>query len=752
MQDSGLDLSHLDRLLGDVLLEGEIARTPRAAVYRVRTGGGDGRPLALKVALQPGATPKTSRASATRCACSRRPATRTSSRSTTSASCPGTSRSSPWSCWRPDGSPSGSAGAAGSLLRRGPPGRGRPRPHPPPGRGPHGHQARPTWGSDVRSCRLSRSSTSASPSESRGPLDRRIRGTLAYTAPEVLLQDSYDHRADLYSLGMTLFELATGVLPSAGRGRHGGDPLPPGGGAARPPRAAARHAAGARRASSRGCSSANPADRYASAGRLLADLGGGRGRPGRRPRRSSFSEGTVLASRLVGRDEVLGRLRSRSGRGGGGTGRGAADRGRGGGGQEPAAARVPAARRDRGGAGRAAAREAGRARAAPRAVPRGPERLGDRGAGPARRTPAGESVPRERYRLYQEIAPALSAGARTGPPMVLLLDDLHLAGPESEELLAYLGRGAARRAGAGGGGPASGRGRRAPGEADGTRCRTSSCLRRSTAPRPPSWSTPRLGTAGLPASFYAWVHERTRGCRARSSSSCGSLVDDRCCSTATASGSRPLPALARWASPPGRPRRPRLAAARGAARPPSARCWRPRRSIAEPFSLGPARRAPGRGSAGGLRAALRPGRAGYLERLREAGGVRLPLRPAAGSARRSTPAWTPSGGPRSTAAWPSCWKSGCGRASPGLAAAVAEHFWRGGERARSLPYLLRAAEEATRRLRLRPGRRRSTAAPPRPPPKRATRRPMARGPRRARPRRWRRRAPSRAPCGSTRTC
>ena len=54
----------------------------------------------------------------------------------------------------------------------------------------------------------------------RGPIDRRIRGTLAYTAPEILLQDSYDHRADLYSLGMTLFELATGVLPSAGEDRE----------------------------------------------------------------------------------------------------------------------------------------------------------------------------------------------------------------------------------------------------------------------------------------------------------------------------------------------------------------------------------------------------------------------------------------------------------------------------------------------------------------------------------------------------
>src|SRR5687767_6049377 len=53
MRELGLDLSHLDRLLGDVLLEGEIARTPQAAVFRIRTGGNGGRPLALKVARHP---------------------------------------------------------------------------------------------------------------------------------------------------------------------------------------------------------------------------------------------------------------------------------------------------------------------------------------------------------------------------------------------------------------------------------------------------------------------------------------------------------------------------------------------------------------------------------------------------------------------------------------------------------------------------------------------------------------------------
>ena len=48
------DLGDLERLLGDLVVEGEIARTARAAVYRVRMGGEDGdRPLALKVALQP---------------------------------------------------------------------------------------------------------------------------------------------------------------------------------------------------------------------------------------------------------------------------------------------------------------------------------------------------------------------------------------------------------------------------------------------------------------------------------------------------------------------------------------------------------------------------------------------------------------------------------------------------------------------------------------------------------------------------
>jgi Nif-specific regulatory protein len=47
-------------------------------------------------------------------------------------------------------------------------------------------------------------------------LDRKIRGTLHYMAPEVLRQDQIDVRADLYGLGMTLYETVTGALPTFG--------------------------------------------------------------------------------------------------------------------------------------------------------------------------------------------------------------------------------------------------------------------------------------------------------------------------------------------------------------------------------------------------------------------------------------------------------------------------------------------------------------------------------------------------------
>ncbi|HEX6098978.1 MAG TPA: sigma 54-interacting transcriptional regulator [Thermoanaerobaculia bacterium] len=53
--------------------------------------------------------------------------------------------------------------------------------------------------------------------ESHQVFDRQIRGTLQYMAPEVLKQDRVDSRADLYALGMTLYETVTGALPGYGR-------------------------------------------------------------------------------------------------------------------------------------------------------------------------------------------------------------------------------------------------------------------------------------------------------------------------------------------------------------------------------------------------------------------------------------------------------------------------------------------------------------------------------------------------------
>ncbi|HYM59338.1 MAG TPA: sigma 54-interacting transcriptional regulator [Thermoanaerobaculia bacterium] len=53
--------------------------------------------------------------------------------------------------------------------------------------------------------------------ESRQVLDRQIRGTLQYMAPEMLRQDRVDSRADLYAFGMTLYETVTGALPGYGK-------------------------------------------------------------------------------------------------------------------------------------------------------------------------------------------------------------------------------------------------------------------------------------------------------------------------------------------------------------------------------------------------------------------------------------------------------------------------------------------------------------------------------------------------------
>src|SRR6185436_7017897 len=216
MHEPGLDLSLLDRLLGDVLLEGEIARTVQTAVYRVRTGTSNGCPRALKVALRPGDPEDLARF-------------QHEVRLLSEARHPNVVEVYDFGVLPGQFPFLTMELLAGADLQ---------------------HRVQADWEAfysvalqaaaglahihrhgivhlDVKPANLGlveREDGSLGlkildfglAQNVRGPLDRRIRGTLAYVAPEVLLQDRYDHRADLYSLGMTLFQLATGVLPSAG--------------------------------------------------------------------------------------------------------------------------------------------------------------------------------------------------------------------------------------------------------------------------------------------------------------------------------------------------------------------------------------------------------------------------------------------------------------------------------------------------------------------------------------------------------
>jgi Nif-specific regulatory protein len=697
MQDPGLDLSQLDRLLGDVLLEGEIARTSRTAVYRVRTGAADGRPLALKVALQSSDPEDLARF-------------RHEVRLLSEARHPNVVEVYDFGVL-PGDFPFLTmellAGGVAERLR---------------GRGWRGWDAifdvaiqaaaglahihrQGVVHMDLKPANLGLTEDFrlkildfGLAHEARGPLDRRIRGTLAYTAPEVLLQDDYDHRADLYSLGMTLFELATGVLPSqigdemdAVRFHLEGevpDPLQ-----ARPdmPPELARIL---QRLLQR-----DPADRYASAGRLLADLGQAAGRPLDTTAAAalSFSEGKVLASRLVGRDEVLGRLRSNLTEAAAGQGGAVLIEGREGVGKSRLLrefrlfASIEGAR---------IARSSPSEGMAEHAQPLAPfldalESLGIEVRTPGADARPGETDRRERFRLYQEISHGLSlaAGASeaagSGRPIILLLDDLHLAGKESEELLTYLGEDlrssrvlvvAARRSED-----------PVPKEADGSvqhiallpldRAATAQLVDAS------------LGTKNLPASFYGWIYDNTQGSPAEAQQILRQLVDDQVLQYRDGDWKPSIPALSRWASSP--EWRDAQGWRRFTALPvPEREVLEAAAVVAEPFPLALLAALLGEDPQAVYERLDALVAQGYLERLRETGGVhyqvaRQPFRQTLYSTldpeRRVLLHRSLAG----------LLEGRLRQGETGLVTAVAEHFWRGGERSRSLPYLTWAAEEAT---------------------------------------------------------
>ena len=437
---AGPDLARLEKHLGDLAVETEIARTTRAAVFRVRLGRRDDRPVALKIALQPSDRDDLARF-------------RHEARLLSEVRHPNVIEvhevgvldgGFPFLVmdlvepFRPPDAPDAETlydvaiqAAAGLAhihhhrvvhldVKPGNFGVS-------PGGGPEGGRLR------ILDFGLAQTLL--------GPLDRSIRGTLAYTAPEVLLQDRFDHRADLYSLGLTLFEIATGTLPSAGGDREailhhlGGE---------RPDLAAARPdlpaelAAIVDRLLRR-----DPRERFASAGRLLEALGRAAGRE-IDPGELTLGTGGVLASRLIGRGEAVERLTAEleaTRRGEGltlvvegpeGSGKSRLLR------EFRLLASIEGARVE---LGRASA-DGGR--------PLQPfleilDRLGlEIGTGAAEAPTGAPGDPRARFRTFREIARKLEEASRArlagedGGPLVLLIEDLHLAGRESRELLAFL--------------------------------------------------------------------------------------------------------------------------------------------------------------------------------------------------------------------------------------------------------------------------------------------------------------------------
>jgi Nif-specific regulatory protein len=519
----------------------------------------------------------------------------------------------------------------------------------------------------------------------RGPLDRRIRGTLAYVAPEVLLQDRYDHRADLYSLGMTLFQLATGVLPSAGNDAaairfhlqaEAPDPL------AYRPDMPAQLASILRRLLAR-----DPQGRFPSAGRLLLELADVAGRDVD-PASMALGEGRVLASRMVGRDDLVDTLRvalARAGRGepqvvvvegGEGVGKSRLLR---------EFRLVAAMQGARVGIGRAVA-----TRPEPLRAVRGALRhLGLELEELQRMLGPGEQG--ERHRLYGRLGDELREAAMEGGPLVLLLEDLHLAGPETHELLGYAAHelGEARlmivatRRPADAGEP----------EAEGWP-EDGAVHRLMLQPLQPAFTRElvdaSLGTEGLPAPLYEWLHDRAEGNPARVQQLLHHLIEERVLRFRQGEWKPSLPSLARLAAPErlqvlDRERLATLPVEDLAVLEAMAVVGEPMhwRRLAELLRVEPS-------ALYAIVAGL--GAKGFLEPTPEGAGVYGFAQPAL--ARAVYESLTAERRRDLHRQWAELLAQRQSQGEPELVAAVAEHYWAGGDRAASLPYLLEGAERA----------------------------------------------------------
>ncbi len=699
---AGPDLAHLERLLGDFEIEGKLARTSRAAIYRVRLGARGTRPLALKVALEPSATDDLARF-------------QHEARLLSEIRHPGVVEvyevgvlpgdypflvmelvspyvPSPEPDWEEiyDLAIQAAAGLAhihhhrvvhldvkpSNLGLAEDPGGG---------------------GSGGRLLRILDFGLAQGLVE---PLDRRIRGTLAYTAPEVLLQDAYDHRADLYSLGLTLLELATGTLPSAGSDReailfHLSGEVPD-------PRRLRPGFPEPLAAILERLLQKDPRDRYPSAARLLEELGRAAGRP-IAPGELALGPGGVLASRLVGREAALERLLSELAAARGGAARTLWVEGPAGVGKSRLLREfrlLAAVQGARVGFGRA---EVERSRPlAPVLVALA--QLGIDLEPPAAGAPAGPrntlhlTDEQERFRLYREVSRRLAerAGedAGEGKPLVLVLEDLHLAGREASELASFLAVDL-------GPVPVLVVASRAPAPDTPAETAGASALAPVLALEPLDFeAVGRLVDASLgvehagslPRGFYDWIHEASAGRPGPVQQLLRHLIDEDALVFRSGEWKPRRSALARLAAPPGAEAldRQRLAALA----PREVRLLEAAAVFGRPFRLATLARLLGEGAESLFPSLSGLLEEGFLERFEEPGrgevyavaGERLRdgVYAALESARRVELHGALAGllGERHAAG------------EPGLAAPLAEHLWRAGRRAEALPCLLEAAEHA----------------------------------------------------------
>ena len=306
------------------------------------------------------------------------------------------------------------------------------------------------------------------------------------------------------------------------------------------------------------------------------------------------------------------------------------------------------------------------------------------------------------HRLYGRLGDELREAALEGGPLVLLLEDLHLAGPETRELLGY-----------------------AASELSGARLMIVATRRPADVGEPEAEGWPEdgavhrlllqplgpeltrelvdasLGTDGLPAPLYEWIHERSEGNPARVQQLLHHLIEERVLRFRQGEWKPSLPSLARLAAPEqlqvlDRERLATLPVEELAVLEAMAVVGEPThwRRLADLLRVEPPALY---ATVAGL------GAKGFLEPTPEGAGVYGFAQPALG---RAVYEGLPADRRRDLhRQWAELLAQRQSQGEPELVAAVAEHYWAGGDRAASLPYLLEGGGAGAHGVRLPRSRR-----------------------------------------------